>query len=42
MRERATLLNGTIAIESTPSGGGTTVYVTIPIQEKQERSLPLF
>jgi PAS domain S-box-containing protein len=42
MRERATLLNGTIAIESTPDGGGTTVYVTIPLQEKQERSLPLF
>ena len=42
MRERATLLSGTIAIESTPSGGGTTVYVTIPLQEKQERPLPLF
>jgi two-component system sensor kinase len=42
MRERATLLSGTIAIESTPSGGGTTVYVTIPLQEKPERPLPLF
>jgi PAS domain S-box-containing protein len=41
MRERATLLNGTIAFESTPSGGGTTVYVTIPLPSKQERPLPL-
>ncbi len=32
MRERAGLVNGTIAIEST-SGRGTTIYVTIPVEE---------
>jgi signal transduction histidine kinase len=32
MRERAHLVNGAIAIESTP-GRGTTIYVTIPLEE---------
>ena len=31
MRERATLLGGTLTIESTP-GAGTTVFVEIPLQ----------
>ena len=33
MRERASLLGGTFAIESTP-GAGTTVFVEIPLQRK--------
>ena len=34
MRERATLLGGTLTIESTP-GAGTTVFVEIPLQMEQ-------
>lgn len=35
MRERATLLNGSVTIESTP-GEGTTVYAWIPLAEKHD------
>jgi two-component system, chemotaxis family, CheB/CheR fusion protein len=31
MQERAALLNGTLTIESRPNGGGTTVFVKIPL-----------
>lgn len=34
MRERASLLEGTLTIESTP-GRGTTVFVEIPLQQKE-------
>jgi signal transduction histidine kinase len=31
MKERAALLGGTFAVESSPGGGGTTVFVRIPL-----------
>ena len=31
MKERAELLGGTFAIESSPGGGGTTVFVRLPL-----------
>jgi signal transduction histidine kinase len=34
MRERATLLNGTLTVESTP-GAGTTIFVEVPISAEQ-------
>jgi signal transduction histidine kinase len=33
MRERATLLGGTLAIESAP-GSGTTVFVELPLESE--------
>jgi len=34
MRERASLLGGTLTIESSP-GAGTTVFVEIPLQRRE-------
>jgi signal transduction histidine kinase len=39
MRERATLLGGSVEIESTP-GGGTTIFARIPLQADQSDTLP--
>jgi signal transduction histidine kinase len=37
MRERASLLGGTFTIESTP-GGGTSVFVEVPLDRKEQSS----
>jgi PAS domain S-box-containing protein len=36
MRERVRLINGTISIESKPKGGGTTIYVRVPLGLEQD------
>ncbi|MHB1072081.1 MAG: hypothetical protein ACYC3Q_04580 [Gemmatimonadaceae bacterium] len=33
MREQATLVGGSLEIESSPDHGGTTLFVCVPLQE---------